>query len=233
MADDIITTIPWTCGFCDDCKVGWHLANYWIYDDGTYSIDKYSDGDHDACEQAEVPSADDEQKAWREYYEYVVTTGLDPVSQFHLPALNKKPHSWQAKIRNSIGSTKDGLRVTGVRRRGRGPWIPLDGERYEYDHTDDSMKLHSKHRIPTEVYDYLFLGHQDYKWGSRDWKSCHAGIGPDLNTWDKLREAVGDKLKMHKHFGTLDFSVDEAPAEWSDDRISAWLKKQARKALRD
>lgn len=216
MHADIICTVPWSCGFKDGCKQGWHLANYWIQDDGTYTLDKYSDGDHDPIDHDELPTADEECEAWQDYYAYVAREGVDPISQFLLPTQIRRKRQWEAQIRNWIGSDKHGLRVISVRRRGRGPAVPWDS-------------------VPTEVYDFLFLGHPGYVYGSRDCKQCLSSLGPEMRTLKELESvATNCKVKMRKVLGhmtaTLVFEVDEQPPEWSAERVSAWLKRKAKES---
>lgn len=118
-----ICRVPWNCGD-KDCKSQWHLASYYAADDSdnAYYCDKYGDGDMgESCEESDIPSANDESKAWLDYYAYVAKTGHDPLTEFNYkqPDVNRK---WQARI----VQRKDNLLVTGLRRRGRGHWLSLN-----------------------------------------------------------------------------------------------------------
>lgn len=138
MAEDIICTVPEPCGD-NECRYRYHLAYYWMYDDGTYTVCD-CDGDHTPCEETDVPTAEEELRRWRDYFVYVARTGLDPVHEFVRPDTGKNPRVWQARVRGRDGA----LLVTGFRRRSRGPWIaPRDvpaGVR-EYFGLDDGDHL--------------------------------------------------------------------------------------------
>ena len=208
MAEDIICTVPEACGD-KDCKYHFHLAHYWAYDDGTFSVCD-TDGNHESCEESDVPNAEQECRLWLEYYEYVASTGHDPCNEFRLPVDRKKPHQWQARVRNWIGASAHGLKVTGVRRRGRGPWI-------------------DPHEATKEVQEYLFLGGN----------AALATLGTDLKTMDEfLGTTANPNLGMtNRQVNPIEvwhtFSVDESPAPWSAERTAAWLKRKAREAVRE
>jgi hypothetical protein len=214
-----ICSVPWHCGNSDGCKVGWHKATYWVDDSEKtgYTVDNYTDGDHEAAGAGDLPSAEQEVEAWNAYYRSVAETGLDPLAEFRLPAQRRVSRKWQASVRNWIGSTEHGLRVIGVRRRGRGPWLnPLEA--------------------PVDVRDFLFLGHPAYTFGG-DLIGCKSSLGPELATFEQLKEtATNCTLSVRKVLGhiqaVLSFSVDEAPSPWHADRSKAWLKRKAKEALR-
>lgn len=215
--EDIICTVPEACGD-RECPAQYHLAHYWLHGDETYSVCD-SDGDHVPCDADDVPDADREVELWREYYAYVAETGADPVSQFVLPTSKKRKRRWQARVRNWIGSQTHGLRVIGVRRRGRGSWVSLED-------------------APVEVSDFLFLGHPEYQYGVKDWRGCKCCLGPEFKTFgDLTASAQNCNVKLRTVLGhadcTISFDVDESPATWGDARIAAWLKKKARFALRE
>jgi hypothetical protein len=79
---DIIITIPWQCGD-KDCAQQWHLANYWVdpSSDTGYTVDLYSDGDHDDCAPEDVPSFEEQDDAWARYWIHVMATGEDVLHQ--------------------------------------------------------------------------------------------------------------------------------------------------------
>jgi hypothetical protein len=194
---DIISTIPY---FCDDCDT-WHLSHYWYYpDDGTYS-ECDSDGNHEDCDESDVPTAEQELQAWRDYYRYVAREGKDPVGQFSLPSSGKVSRRWQARVRNWIGAKTQGLKVSGVRRRGKGPWI-------------------DPKEAPSEVAEYISLTN----------KSCIDGF----HSFDQLKDEAEPSVTVKIRNGIearINFTVDEHLPEWSEKRISVWLKRKATEAL--
>jgi len=128
--DDIICTIPWHCGE-RDCPVGWHLSNYWTSADG-YTVDSYSDGDHEECEESDVPTFEECDAAWRRYARDVVATGVDPLAQYNVDHSRKVQRLWQVRCHASVGR----VLLTGARVSGRGPWL-------------------MPHEIPAEVQSYF------------------------------------------------------------------------------
>lgn len=78
--DDIICTVPWCCGE-SDCPQQWHVTHYWMYSDGTYSSCD-SDGNHESCEASDVPEYPELSAAWRDYSQYVLDEGVDPLGEF-------------------------------------------------------------------------------------------------------------------------------------------------------
>jgi len=111
--EDIICTVPEACGE-KDCPVGWHLAHYWAYDDGTYSVCD-SDGNHDGCEQSDVPTCEQHQSAWLVYSRHVAATGCDPLGEFNVPRATKRKERYTAAFRLSIL----GAALVAVRRGGK------------------------------------------------------------------------------------------------------------------
>lgn len=111
--DDIICTVPEACGE-RDCPVGWHLAHYWAYGDGTYSVCD-SDGNHDACEQSDVPTGEQQDAAWLDYSRHVAATGCDPLGEFNVPRTTKRKERYTAAFRLSI----IGAALVAVRRAGK------------------------------------------------------------------------------------------------------------------
>ena len=78
---DIYTAQPWNCGD-SDCLFGWHKESFWHYEDGTWTVDRYTDGNHQKCEPEDVPTWEQEEAAWVRYAEDVAETGKDPLSAF-------------------------------------------------------------------------------------------------------------------------------------------------------
>lgn len=86
--EDIYTSIPEACDD-KDCPVQYHIAHYWAYDDGTWSVCD-SDGNHDDIDGP--PTAEEERAAWRDYWHYVLRTGTDPVGEEWYRASDATPH---------------------------------------------------------------------------------------------------------------------------------------------
>ena len=101
--DAIIATIPWCCGE-RDCSVQWHISNYWAYEDGTYTIDQYADGDHEGCDMDDIPSANEINLAWLSYFEYVAQEGLDPLDEFQflVRSMRTVKERWRIRFSDSI-----------------------------------------------------------------------------------------------------------------------------------
>ena len=99
--DDIMFSVAWECGD-KGCPVQWHKANYWINSDGTYTVDNYSDGDHDPVEESELPTLDEVNRSWREYARHVYKTGEDPLGDYFVKRSVKTKESWQFKFNVSI-----------------------------------------------------------------------------------------------------------------------------------
>lgn len=110
---DIICTVPQACGE-KDCPVGWHLAHYWAYDDGTYSVCD-SDGNHEDCDADDVPSIEEHEAAWLDYSRHVAATGCDPLGEFNVPRVAKRKERYTAAFRLSIL----GAHLIAVRRGGK------------------------------------------------------------------------------------------------------------------
>jgi hypothetical protein len=145
---EIIESVPWACGE-RDCSAGWHLATYWIDDDGTFTVDSYSDGDHDEIDRP--PTCREIATAWLAYWTEVLETGSDPLHQLRSRTVDKT-RTWQIRIANSIigpvlhsvrPATKDGDHF-----HGRGGWF------YGSE-------------IPSHVADYMLFEHREKS--SRYW----------------------------------------------------------------
>lgn len=99
--EDIIEVMPFACGD-DSCEQKWHKRSYWIYDDGKYSVDEYSDGDHDDADEEDLPTYEEVQDAWLEYYRYVAETGLDPIDEFIIKRVRVRQERWEFRFSPSI-----------------------------------------------------------------------------------------------------------------------------------
>lgn len=98
--EDIICTVPWSCGE-SDCPVGWHLSHYWIHNDGTYTVCD-SDGNHDPCDEEDVPGWDECEEAWLDYSRHVAQTGDDPLLEFFVRRTVKRKERYSAAFRKGI-----------------------------------------------------------------------------------------------------------------------------------
>lgn len=94
--DDIIATQPWTDGS------GWHQRSFWVYSGGTYTVDEYTDGDHEDCDESDIPSADEIDAAWREYSQHVAQTGEDPLHEYLVRRERKLREVWGFQFNTSI-----------------------------------------------------------------------------------------------------------------------------------
>lgn len=112
MAADIISSVPWDCGE-RDCSVGWHKATYW-FDDGAdtgYTVDNYSDGDHEEVEQSDLPTPEQEKEAWVEYSHHVADTGADPLEEFNVQVVTVTDQKWKFRFKES----SEGIRLVEAR----------------------------------------------------------------------------------------------------------------------
>lgn len=91
--EDILMTIP---SYCDDCGT-WHQEHIWAYDDGSYtSCD--SDGNHDPLDAEDVPSQEEHDRLWKEYSQWVLEHGDDPLGNFYVKYSSKVKERWQFKL---------------------------------------------------------------------------------------------------------------------------------------
>ena len=120
---DITMQIPWHCGLKDGCTQGWHQATYWDTEDG-YTVDAYSDGDHEDVDPEDLPSGEEEVAAWKDYAAYVAETGTDPLCQYRVDRTVKRTESWQFTAQEWIGSSTHGPALIGARQNSRGPFLP-------------------------------------------------------------------------------------------------------------
>lgn len=99
--EDIICTQAWTCGD-KDCRAQWHQRNFWAYSDGTFSVDEYSDGDHEDCDESDLPSHEEIDASWREYAKHVLATGEDPLGNYYVQRESRRDESWFFSFNKSI-----------------------------------------------------------------------------------------------------------------------------------
>lgn len=110
--EQLLMQMPW---YCEDH--GWHLSTYWTAADGGYTLDEFTDGDHE--EVKEVPTTEEYEKAWEAYARDVLLTGEDRLGIYRVEYFRKGKQVWQIRVKNSIL----GLIVTKARRGCRGPWL--------------------------------------------------------------------------------------------------------------
>lgn len=133
MSCDIIETMPWQCGD-KDCSQQWHKSNYWIDDQSEtgYTVDTYSDGDHDEIDGKDLPSPTQVHVAWLEYSRYVAINGVDPLNEFTVKKTIDARQRWQFRLAASV----IGIVLVAARRAG---------------------KVVEPDQLPTEVRDFLML----------------------------------------------------------------------------
>jgi hypothetical protein len=115
---DIYTAQPWNCGD-SDCLFGWHKESFWHYEDDTWTVDRYTDGNHQKCEPGDVPTWEQEEAAWVRYAEDVAETGEDPLSAFAVERTYKRTARWEFHYTPSIL----GMILVGARKGDRGPLV--------------------------------------------------------------------------------------------------------------
>jgi len=92
--DDLIGQVP------VEGEYGWYLSTYWRYEDGTYGVDAFTDGDHDGIEEEDMPAPESIERDWRAYYEHVARTGEDDLGQFLVR--RSRPERWEFRLNDSI-----------------------------------------------------------------------------------------------------------------------------------
>jgi hypothetical protein len=124
---------PWRCDD-NDCGAegGWHgewtCLGYSI-EDGVLYDDMWTcdtDGNWDVSCEPHDPSRGDElhreaQEAYRAYARWVAENGRDPLGEFSMFSSRRVEQRWQFRCEQVEGP----VTVTGVRRNGRGAWLPL------------------------------------------------------------------------------------------------------------
>ncbi len=111
MTTDIIMQVPWNCGD-RSCPQKWHMGAYWI-DGDEYTYDEFMDGDHETIEEKDIPSTEEYDAAWHEYFEHVAATGEDPLGEF----MGIKDHKdVQVSYEVDLVITGDDVVATRVRR---------------------------------------------------------------------------------------------------------------------
>lgn len=203
--EDILFVMPWCCGN-KDCPSQWHKSTYWgnFSKSGkrtTYTVDNYSDGDHESVLRKDLPSTKKVDQAWKEYHQYVAQTGKDPLDSFILPEPKKVEHSMQALVRQG----SDRLILKGLRKRGKlSAWRLND--------------------IPQYVREYLDLS-RTAPWVLSDFKTLK-----ELQRTCK-KAGHGDRVVIRTPallWAVVDFNVTETIPMSNKERV-AFLKKAAAK----
>ncbi len=99
--NEIIITQAWACGD-KDCAAQWHKRNFWAYGDGTYSVDDFSDGDHEDCDESDLPSSEEIDASWRDYAAHVAATGSDPLGNYSVSRSVGRREVWHFAFNKSI-----------------------------------------------------------------------------------------------------------------------------------
>ena len=96
---DITMTLPY---YCDDCET-WHKQFVWCHDDplNPYTICD-EDGDHEACDEADLPTIEEHDKAWLEYARWVVEHGQDPLDNYYVKPSRAVRERWQIRVNDSV-----------------------------------------------------------------------------------------------------------------------------------
>ena len=137
--EDIIASQAWTCGD-KDCAAQWHVRNFWVYDDGTYSVDEFSDGDHEGCDEADIPTPEEISASWREYALHVAETGRDPLDNYFVRTHRVREQHWSFCFGPSIVGPVL-LRALHGRRRVLGLDLPFHVREYLNLHRDGRRLL--------------------------------------------------------------------------------------------
>jgi hypothetical protein len=192
---------------CDDkdCPHHWHRSSYFIIEDGTVCVSEYEDDDLSPIDGM-GPLTQEQDEAWLEYHRFVAETGDDPLKEYIIPPPKKTPRRWQARVRNWIGAKKHGLKVTGVRRRGRGKWLELT-------------------EVPPCVWDFLI-----------PLRNKRNALGDDMRDFAELAEVTAGQCEVlvkSKLEGYLNFTVVEEAPPWTEKRMAKYLKQEARKSIKE
>lgn len=139
----IICSKPWWCD-----EHGWRKSSWWLYDDGSFSLDEFSDGDHEDCDADDVPDCDELEKAWSEYALSCLETGEDPLGEFYIKDTYTKYRVWIIDVRNWIGARTKGLKVVGGK-SGKKRYLFRDLPKYVKDYllTDNNGNIDGVHTL--------------------------------------------------------------------------------------
>jgi len=160
-SEEILVQKPWQCHE-NDCNADgtWHMASYWCHPGGEFSVDLFTDGDHEDIEGGGIPSWEDVEEAEQEYFRWVAKAGRDPLHQVSRCCSRPRERVWQVQIRNMIGRP----RIMRGRLNGRGEWVGVNS-------------------LPGYVLEYLEAQQEGFGWAyPRTWEDLReeAGANPDV-----------------------------------------------------
>lgn len=96
---DIYFSLPEYCE--DHDEPTWHIQHIWSYSDGTFS-ECDADGNHEPLDPEDVPSIEEHDRLWRDYAQWVVENGKDPLGNYYVKHTRKIRQRWQFRFGNSI-----------------------------------------------------------------------------------------------------------------------------------
>lgn len=136
--DDIILVQPWSE------KGKWFKRSFWYYSESkTYSVDELSDGDHEDCDEDDLPNWSDVEKEWLDYYRHVAETGEDPLDEFYVKRSHKVKQVWYV----AFSRTADGTPyLTRIKHAGR-YYAPFDPAALP-KHVKDYLWVEDKPGVP-------------------------------------------------------------------------------------
>lgn len=109
----ILMQIPWQCGDSDCTADGqWHRASYWSTEDG-YSLDEFTDGDHEDIAADQIPNGEEFDRAWETYARWVLSHGRDPLGEYFVRRTIAEEQTWYFGVTNTIA----GLMLVSARHR--------------------------------------------------------------------------------------------------------------------
>lgn len=142
--DDIICSVAWACDDAE-CSEQWHQTDYWVYADGTYSVDWYADGDHDDIDASDVPEPDVVNASWLDYARFVKRTGNDPLRNYCVATMKHTPRVFRVVLGPGIAGVvvrkwRTGAQGWSYGARGMHPdlsiYLSVEGNNRFLDRTD-------------------------------------------------------------------------------------------------
>jgi hypothetical protein len=167
---DVLFSVPYQCDD-RDCAQQWHLATYWTNENAeeiaeglNYTVDEFTDGDHEAISEDDLPSEIEQINAWNRYYSEVSHSGEDVLGQVLVRHTYKAVECYKIKLTLTIL----GVMLVGAKRN-----------RKEIDHRN----------LPPHVSDYLCCSKTHSMGGpilSLTKEEINAA-GIELNRWQDVR----------------------------------------------
>ena len=206
---DIIATVAWACGE-RGCPGVWHQSNYWIDDTSEtgYTLDNYSDGDHDEIDPEDLPTPEEVVQSWKDYAVWVAETGRDPLGNYMVPRdVTHQTRHYTVTLSPSI----TGPVVIRLRRNHR------------------TVDLNREITNVRPVHDYLMA----VRTGSGRWVLTSdmddkgepvLKLGSILRLEDIAANQPGTRIRNHRLVAP--FTV-EVPRPDAEARLSRWLKATA------